>query len=256
MFNILKKLHELHNDLPFLPEKMKIEKVENLVTNLHDKTEYVLHILHIINLKQALSHGLTLKKVHRVIKFNQNAWLKPYKDMNSKLRQKAKKNFEKDFFRLFGVVSGKTMENVRKHRNIKLVKTERGRNYLVSEPNYYITMLFTENLLAIELRKIQILMNKRVYLGLSILDLSKSVMYEFWYYYVKPKYGERAKLCYMDKDSFIEHVQTHDIYKDIGEDVEARFDTSNFEIGRSLPKGKKKKVIRLMKDELGGQIKK
>ena len=173
--------------------------------------------------------------------------------MNSKLRQKAKNNFEKDFFRLMNsVVSGKTMENERKHRNIELVKTERGRNYLVSEPNYHITMLFTENVLAIELRKIQILINKPVYLGLSILDLSKSVMYEFWYYYVKPKYGEHAKLCYMDKDSFIEHVQAHDIYKDIGKDVE----TLNFEIDKPLPKGKNKKVIRLMKDELGGQIKK
>ena len=253
MFNILKKLHGLHNDLPFLPEKMKIEKVENLVTNLHDKTEYVLHILHIRNLKQALSHGLTLKKVQRVFKFNQNALLKPYNDMNRKLRQKAKNNFEKDFFRLMNsVVSGKTMENERKHRNIELVKTERGRNYLVSEPNYHITMLFTEYVLAIELRKIQILINKPVYLGLSILDLSKSVMYEFWYYYVKPKYGEHAKLCYMDKDSFIEHVQAHEIYKDIGKDVE----TLNFEIDKPLPKGKNKKVIRLMKDELDGKIKK
>ena len=91
----LEKLHELHNDLPFLPERMKIEKVEKLVANLHDKTEYVIHIR---NLKQALNHGLVLKKVHRVIKFNQNAWLKPYIDMNTDLRKKAKNDFEKDFF--------------------------------------------------------------------------------------------------------------------------------------------------------------
>ena len=104
------------------------------------------------------------------------------------------------------------------------------------------------------MRKTEILMNKPVHLGLSILDLSKTVMYEFWYDYVKPKYGETAKLCYMDTDSFIVHVKTDDIYKDIAEDVETRFGTSNFEINRPLPKGKNKKVIGLMKDELGGQI--
>ena len=115
---------------------MKIEKVEKLVTNLLDKTEYVIHIR---NLRQESNHGLILKKVHRVIKFNQKAWLKPYIDMNTKLRQKAKNNFEKDFFKLMNnAVFGKTMENVRKHRNIKLVKTE-SRNYLVSEPNYHTT---------------------------------------------------------------------------------------------------------------------
>ena len=175
--------------------------------------------------------------------------------MNTKLRQKAKTNFEKDFFKLMNnAVFGKTMENERKHRNIKLVIAERRRNYSESEPNCHTTKLFTENVLAIEMRKTQILMNKPVYLGLSILDLSKTVMYEFWYDYVKPKYGENAKLCYMDTDSFIVHVKTDDIYKDIAEDVETRFDTSNFEIDRPLPKGKNKKVIGLIKDESGGQI--
>ena len=108
-------------------------------------------------------------------------------------------------------VFGKTMENERKHRNIKLVITERRRNYLVSESNHHTTKFFTEHLLAIEMRKTQILMNKHVHLGLSILDLSKTVMYEFWYHYVKPKYCENAKLCYMDIGNF----KTDDIYKDI-----------------------------------------
>ena len=121
----LEKLHELHNDLPFLPERMKIEKVEKLVANLHDKTEYVIHIR---NLKQALNHGLILKKVHRVIKFNQKPGLKPYIDMNTKLRQKPKNNFQKDFFKLINnVVFGKIVENVRKHRNIKHITVERRR---------------------------------------------------------------------------------------------------------------------------------
>ena len=133
------------------------------------------------------------------------------------------------------------MENVRKHRNIKLVTTERKRNYLVLEPNYHTTKFFTESLLAIEMRKTQILMNKPVYLGLSILDLIRTVMYEFRYDYVKIIYGENAKLCHMDIDSFIVHVKTDDIYKDIAEAVETRFDTSNCEIERPLPKGKKLK---------------
>ena len=95
------------------------------------------------------------------------------------------------------------LENVRKHRGIKLVTIERKRNYLVPEPNYYATTFFTENLLAIKTKKTEILMDKPVYLGLSILELSKILMYDFWYDYVKPKYSEKAKLCYMDTDSFI-----------------------------------------------------
>ena len=119
----LENLQELYNDLPFLPERMKIEKVEKLVANIHDKTEYIIHIR---NLKRALHHGLVLKKVHRLIKFHQNAWLKPYTDMNTNLRKKAKNDFEKDFFKLINnAVFGKTMENVRKHRDIKLVTAER-----------------------------------------------------------------------------------------------------------------------------------
>ena len=101
------------------------------------------------------------------------------------------------------------------------------------------------------MRKPQIIMNKPVYLGLLILDLSKTVMYEFWYDYVKPKHDVHVQLCYMSTDSFIVHVKRDDIYKDIVEDVETRFDTSSLEIDRSLPKGKNRKVIGVMKDELG-----
>ena len=116
------KLHGVHNDLPLLPERMKIEKVEKLVTNLHDKTKYGIHIR---NSKQKLNHGLILKKVHKVIQFNEKAWLKQYIDMNIKLRQKAKNNFEKDFFRLMNnAVFGENVENMRKNRNIKLVIQE------------------------------------------------------------------------------------------------------------------------------------
>ena len=115
------------------------------------------------------------------------------------------------------------MENLRKQRDIKLVTTERRRDYLVSEPNYHTTKFFTENILAIEMNKISNNFEKLVYLGLLILDLSKTAMHEFWYDYIKPKYGEKTKLCYVDIGSFIVYVKTKDIYKDIAEDVEKRF---------------------------------
>ena len=133
--------------------------------------------IYIRNLKQALNHGVILKKVNRVIIFNQKAWLKPYIEMSTKLRQKAKNDFEKEFFKLMNnAIFRKTMENVRKHRNIKFVAKERKRYYLVSEPNYHTTKFFTENLLAIQMTKTKISVNRPVYLGLSILHLSKTVM--------------------------------------------------------------------------------
>ena len=146
------------------------------------------------------------------------------------------------------------MEYVRKHRGIKLVTTYKRRNRLVSEPNYHTTKWFSENLLAIEMKKIKVKMNKPVYLGLSILEISKTLMYEFWYDYVKPKYQNNAKLCYMDTDSFIINIKRKDFYEDIANDVEKKIDTSNYEVNRPLPKGKNKKIIGLMKDELGGKI--
>ena len=118
-----KKLHHSYSDLPFLPKRMKIDKCKKLVCNLHNKKKYVVHIK---SLKQALNHGLKLKRVHRIIEFNQKAWLKPYIDMNTELRKLAKDDFEKDLFKLMNnAVFGKTMENIRKHRDIKLVTTEK-----------------------------------------------------------------------------------------------------------------------------------
>ena len=151
-------------------------------------------------------------------------------------------------------VFGKTMESVRKNRDIKLVTIDRKRNYLVSKPNFYTTKFFTENILAIEMKETEILINKPVHLGLSILELSKILMYEVWYDYVKSRYDEKEKLCYMNTHGFIVCIKTDDIFKDIAKDVETRFDTSNHELDRLLPKAKHKKVIGLMKDELGREI--
>ena len=146
------ELHDLHSDMPFLPERMVINKTKKLFCKLHNKKNYVAHIN---VLKQALDHGLKLKKVHRVIEFEQEAWLKKYLDFNTGLRMKATNDFEKDFFKLMNnAVFGKTMENVRKHRDIKLVRTDKKRNKLVSEPNYHTMKLIDDNLAIIEMRKV------------------------------------------------------------------------------------------------------
>ena len=218
---------------------MKINKCEKLVCNLHNKKKYVVHIK---SLKQALNHGLKLKKIHRTIEFNQEAWLKPYIVMNTELRKLAKDDFEKDLFKLMNnAVFGKTMENVRKHRDIKLVTTDKNRSKLVLEPNYHTMNYISEDLSIIEMKKTKVNMNKPIYLGLSMLEISKILMYEFWYDYMKLKYGDDVKLCYMDTDSFVMNIKTNDFYKDIANDVEKRFDTSNYEVNRPLPTGKNKK---------------
>ena len=191
---------------------MEINKCKKLVCNLFIKKKYVTHIN---SLKQALNHGLKLKKIHRVIEFNHKEWLKPCIDMNTELRKASKKDFEKDFFKLMNnSVFRKTMENIRKHRDIKLVTTDKQRSKLVSEPNYHTINLISEDLSIIEMKKTKVKMNKRIYLGLSILEISKTLMYEFWYDYMKLKYGNDVKLCYMDTDSFIMNIKTNDFYRD------------------------------------------
>ena len=245
------ELHDLHSDIPFLSERMVINKTKKLVCNLHNEKNYVAHI----NILWIKAHGLKLKKVHRVIEFEQEAWLKKYFDFNTDLRAKATNDFEKDFFKLMNnAVFRKTMENVHKHRTIKLVKTDKKRNKLVSEPNYHTMKLIDDNLAIIEMKKVKVKMNEPIYLGLSILELNKITMYEFWYDYVKVKYMDNARLCYMDTDSFVINVKTKDFYKDIAEDVKERFDTPNFSYDIPLPINMNKKVVGLMKDELGGSI--
>ena len=175
--------------------------------------------------------------------------------MNTELRKLANNDFEKDFYKLINnSVFGKKMENVRKHRDIKLATTDKKRSKLVSEPNYHTINLISENLSITEMKKIKVKMNKPIYLGLSILEISKILMYKFWYDYMKPKYSDNVKLCYTDTDSFIINIKTKDFYKDIANDVEDRFDISNYDVDRPLPTGKNKKVIGLMKDELGGKV--
>ena len=249
-----KELHDLHKNLPFMCEKMEINCVKKLIPNLYNRKNYIIHIE---ALNQALKHGLILKKIHQVIEFSQSAWLKPYIDLNTELRAEVKNDFEKDFFKLMNnAVFGKTMENIQKHRNIKLVTNERSYLQAVMKPNFKSGILFSENLMGCKMGKVKVVMNKPVYLGQAILDLSKTVMYEFHYDYMLPKYGDNLKLCYMDTDSFIYDIRTEDFYADIADDVIDRFDTSSYDKddARPLPIGKNKKVIGMMKGELGGKI--
>ena len=148
------------------------------------------------------------------------------------------------------------MENLRNHKDIKLVTNKEKYHNYVMRPNFKSSICFSNNLMGIEVDKTKVVMNKPVYFGSAILDLSKLVMYEFHYNYMQPKYGDRLKLCYMDIDSFVYHINTDDVYKDAAKDVEKRFDTSGYKKNdtRPLPIGKNKKVIDLMKDELGGNI--
>ena len=249
-----KELHNPHNDFPFMCERMEINGVEKLVPNLRDKKSYIIHIQ---ALNQALQHGLRLDGIHQVIEFDQSPWLKTHIDFNTQLRMTATNDFEKDFFKLMNnSVFGKTMENIRKHRNIKLATTEEKYLHTVMKPNFKSGVLFGENLMGCEMGKIKVVMNKPVYPGQVILDLSKIAMYEFHYDYMVPKYGlEKLKLCYMDTDSLVYDIRTEDFYEDIADNVPARFDTSGYCPNRPLPVGLNRKVIGLMKDELGGKIK-
>ena len=136
--------------------------------------------------------------------------------MNTELRKNVKNEFERNFFKLMNnSVFGKTMENVRNHRDIKLVTSDKRRKRLISEPNYHSHNKFSDHLIAIE-----IIMTKPLYLGMTLLDISKTLMYEFWYDYISPKYGDRVKLCYTDTDSFIINIKTEDVFEDISNDVE------------------------------------
>ena len=249
-----RELHDYHNDLPFMCSKMKINGVKKLVPNLYYKRKYVIHIK---ALKQAIDHGLVPEKIHRAIELKQSAWMKEYIDFKTRLRTAAKNDFEKDFYKLMNnSVFGKTMENIRKHRNIKLVNNEEEYLKNVMKPNFKSGTLLGPDLMGSEMGKVRVVMNKPVYLGQAILDLSKTIMYEFHYDYMIPKYGDRLKLCYMDTDSLIYIIKTENFYSDISPDVESRFATSSYPNNGSGPLlvGKNKKVIGLMKDELGGEI--
>ena len=249
-------LHDLHNDYPLCPEKVECKnKVEKLIPNLRHKKKYVLHYK---NLIQCLDMGLKVTHIYRGIKFVESEWMKPYIDKNTNLRAKAKNNFEKDFYKLMNnSVFGKTMENIRNRVDVKLVNTKEKLRKLVAKPNLKSPpKIFSENLVSVHMKKTSLTMNKPVYLGMCILDLSKTIMYDFHYQYIKSKYGEKAKLLFSDTDSLMYEIQTEDFYKDISGDVKNKFDTSDYPENHpsGIPTGENKKVLGMMKDEAAGKI--
>ena len=249
-----KSMHDLHNDYPLAPEQIMVNEISKLIPNLGDKKKYILHYE---NLKQCLRLGLKLTNIHRGIKFKESPWLEKYISLNTKLRTEAKNEFEKDFFKLMNnSVFGKTMENIRNRVDIKLVNNKKEAEKLSAKPNFKHCNNFSEDLVAIHMKKTKLDFDKPVYLGMCILDLSKTLMYDFHYNYIKQKYRDKAKLLLTDTDSLMYEIQTEDFYKDINGDVKDRFDTSGYPPGHpsGIPSGFNKKVLGMFKDEVNGNV--
>ena len=248
-----KKLHDLHNDYPLAPERLKINKVEKLIPNLWDKEKYVLHKK---NLQLYLDLGLKLKYIHRGIKFDEQPWMKSYIELNTDLRTKGKNDFEKDFFKLMNnSVFGKTMENIRNRVDVRLVGNMAKAQKLIVKPNLKHWACFDENLIGVHLKRTKLVFNKPVYCGMSILDISKTLIYDFHYNYIIPKFRKKQKLLFTDTDSLCYEIETEDFFADIANDVDEMFDTSNFDSNHpSGIHGKNEKVPGMMKDEAGGKI--
>ena len=263
------ELHDLHNDFPLAPEKLKVNKnmsseycqkisekfnissgqVHKLITMLGKKEKYVLHYR---NLQLYLSLGLKLKKVHRVLQFNQSPWLKKYIDFNTNKRTLSKNDFEKNFFKLMNnSVFGKTMENLRKRVDVRLVTDKEKLLKLSSKPSYVSSKIFNENLVAVHKIKETLLMNRPAFVGACILDLSKTFMYDFHYNYIKCKYGDKAKLLFTDTDSLTYEIETPDAYADFFDNKDI-FDNSDYNKKSPFYFDHNKKVIGKFKDEAAG----
>ena len=263
------ELHNLHNDYPLAPEKVKVtndmlsdyckkisEKynistslVSKLIPTLGKKENYVLHYR---NLQLYIDLGLKVTKVHRVLEFNQSPWLKQYIDFNTEKRKNAKNDFEKDFFKLMNnSVFGKTMENIRKRVDVRLVTDEKKLLKLASKPTFVSSKIFNENLVVVHKIKETLTLDRPAYVGMCILDLSKTLMYDFHYNYIKKKYGDKAKLLFTDTDSLTYEIEAEDVYQDFWNDKN-KFDNSDYP--ESLPYFDKtnKKVIGKFKDEAAG----
>ena len=222
------ELHDLHNEYPLAPESLNVGNVDKLIPNLMNKEMYVLHR---DNLLLYESLGLKIKKIHRGITFTESPWHNKYIDLNTGLRAKAANTFEKDFFKLMNnSVFGKTMANIRNRVDIKLITNEKDAKKLISKPNFYHRAIFTENLIAVHMKKTNVYYNKPIYLGMCILDLSKTLMYDCHYNYIKYKYGESASLLFTDTDNLAYEIDTEDFFKDINPDVERLFDTNNYPV--------------------------
>ena len=245
-----KSLWDSHNDYPLAPEKIKIDKI---ICSFHPKKHYVVHYK---NLKQYLQEGMILKKVHRGIQFYQKPWMEPYIRKNTDLRKAAKSKFEKDFFKLMNnSVFGKTIENIRKRQNVILVDDRKLANKLSSKPNFERLTIFDENLVAVHMKKTEVYFNKPIYVGQAILDLSKTLMFDFHYNYIRKKYDNKAELLFTDTDSLMYLIHTDDFYHDIKHDIKKKFDTSGYLENHpsGIKTGVNEKVIGKFKDEAVGR---
>lgn len=252
------ELHDNHKDYPFCAENRHVPHTKNekkLLLTVFDKEKYVIHYR---MLKCALKNGLVLKKVHRILKFRQTQWLKPYIDLNTSLRTKATNEFEKNFYKLLiNAIYGKTMENMRARVDIRLKTSWHGRygvRKLVALPNFKRFNIFDEDLVAVELNQTHVYMFKPIVVGMAILDLSKVVMYDFYHGHIKPKYGNDVEMLYTDTDSLILEVKTDNFYADMKQDL-ALYDTSDFPEHNKfdIPRVNKK-IPGLFKDELNGAV--
>ena len=263
------ELHDLHNDYPVAPEKVKVSNnmlsgyckkiaekynistslVKKLIPTLKDKKEYALHYR---NLQLYLSLGLKIKKVHRVLEFDQSPWLKQYIDFNTEKQKHAKNSFEKDFFKLMNnSIFSKTMQNLRKRVDIKLVTTHKKLDKMTSKPTYVSSKIFNENLMAVHKIKEVLTLNRPAYVGMCILDLSKTLMYDFHYNYIKKKYADRAKHLFTDTDNFTYEIKAEDVCKDFWNDKDM-FDNSDCQENSPYHCNTNKKVIGKFKVEACG----
>ncbi|CAP20729.2 Protein CBG24022 [Caenorhabditis briggsae] len=244
-------LHDKHNDLPFCPENKRVGSTNKLINDFSPKRNYVIHYK---NLLQVLEHGLMLKKVHRIVTFKESNWLAPYIELNTNLRKNAKNDFEKDFFKLMNnSVFGKTMENVRHRVDVKVVSDMNKVMKLAGSNNFKQRHIINKNMILVEMTQKGIKLDKPIYVGMSILDLSKYLMYEFHYDVMLPKYPSNLRLCYQDTDSFIYEVKTDDVYEDMSA-MKEHFDFSDYPKENKLHSIENKKVIGKFKDELNGKI--
>ena len=262
------ELHDLHNDYPLALEKILITddmlskyckdlkdsenissgRIHKLVPNLRNKEKYVLHYR---NLQLYLSLGMKLKKIHRVLEFTQRPWMKRYIDFNTEKRTMAKNSFEKDFFKLMNnSVFGKTMENLRKRSNIKLETDPEHLLKLTRQPTYVSSKIFDENLVGVQTKNVRLVLDKPSYVGFCILDMSKTLMYDFHYNYIRKKYPE-AKLLFTDTDSLFYHIKAEDLYSDLYKDKDL-FDNSDYPKSSEFFFAENKKVIGKFKDESAG----
>ena len=268
------ELHDVHNAYPLASERTAIKKewmseyqhsllgvgvapseVEKLVPNLHNKDRYVLHYRN-LHLYQSL--GMRLTKVHRALRFQQSCWMEPYIRLNTELRKKATSGFEKDLFKLMNnSVFGKTMENLRKRVDVKLLRAgedDRLRRLIVS-PSYASANIFDDDLAAIQMHKSRLVLNRPVYVGMSVLDLSKHLMYDFYYNQLKKQYGEHCQLLYTDTDSLLLEIQTENVYEDMSRSAIAHlYDTSDYPNDHPHYSAANKKVVGKMKDECAGRL--